>query len=715
MYSPCLNGVITGNLIKGYKKGIYLKCSGNFIVENNTVIDTEWALRSKWRKGDKIRYNIFYDITYPFGISYKMKRGSIVDHNIAWQPKQITGFWQAFMRPAQYGYVNNIAVDPKFVNPAADDYRLLPGSPALLLKNEKGKPAGALGVAAEYKDTAGPEVKVELKSPAVKAGKSGKKISILDPWIGGKREVIGTLFENSYPFDYFTSADKIGISLKVKDNTGWPEKIKYKINNGEWEKEIPYKTDIKIKLPKTSDLIKLTLKVADNSGNWSTEKIVSIKKLAAAPALKDKVKIYTNNYGAIVSFTTNQAGFSRLKISGIDSNFKQPGYFKREYDIMDGAELVDEWDIPRTIHHIPVLTPEVSSGSRYSYQLYVKNVLGVEKLVQEGSFTIKGKAKTVYISKDGKDTHKHGSNRNPFATLQYAVDRTLPGDKIIIKRGLYSGETYISHGGTEKAAITIEAEKAGAVVLDGSGNDYAMLRIEKSDYISVKNLEIRWFKYAGVYVADSNNFKATGCRVWNKYYGNSADWPFGKGFFLHRSPNSYFEKNLLYRNDTGFDLILSPGTTVVNNTALKNLVGGLMLYFSMKDSKVYNNSFTFNGNDQMYIYTFDDNNKKSFFCDYNNWATAIGKHYNTRKLPQMEIKQRALKSGSKAIFSYNDKRYQTMEEWRKASGLDKNSIYLDPKYVAPEKYDFHLSKDSPNLKAGKDGGVIGAFGSKSEQ
>jgi len=41
----------------------------------------------------------------------------------------------------------------------------------------------------------------------------------------------------------------------------------------------------------------------------------------------------------------------------------------------------------------------------------------------------------------------------------------------------------------------------------------------------------------------------------------------------------------------------------------------------------------------------------------------------------------------------------TLEKWR-VRGHDTNSIIADPLFVAPEKYDFRLKRNSPALKLG---------------
>ncbi len=41
----------------------------------------------------------------------------------------------------------------------------------------------------------------------------------------------------------------------------------------------------------------------------------------------------------------------------------------------------------------------------------------------------------------------------------------------------------------------------------------------------------------------------------------------------------------------------------------------------------------------------------------------------------------------------------TLEEWQ-AKGHDAHSIVADPKFVAPDRYDFRLQENSPALKIG---------------
>jgi len=226
--------------------------------------------------------------------------------------------------------------------------------------------------------------------------------------------------------------------------------------------------------------------------------------------------------------------------------------------------------------------------------------------------------------------------------------------------------------------------------------------------VTIKNLEARWYKVAGVYVADSENVSVVGCHIWNGFW---MGWPLGSGIFAHRSPGLVAHRNVMHQMEEGIMLLQSPRSRVTHNTILRNMYGAVKFIFSAEDSVSLNNSFCFSGNDQYLVSYKKKKEFESFVSDYNNVGTRL-------RSPdpgdvKIQSKDPALRNtGSKAVIALNGKRYNSLKAWQKATGKDKHSIFRDPKYVSPVTWDYRILPDSPNIGAGKDGATIGALGVK---
>ncbi len=79
-----------------------------------------------------------------------------------------------------------------------------------------------------------------------------------------------------------------------------------------------------------------------------------------------------------------------------------------------------------------------------------------------------GHATTFYVSKTGSDKSGSGSANNPFATLQYAVNRLGPGDTCIVAEGRYREAVVMEVKGTVQAPVRIIAAEGAKVELRGS-------------------------------------------------------------------------------------------------------------------------------------------------------------------------------------------------------------------------------------------------------
>jgi len=77
-------------------------------------------------------------------------------------------------------------------------------------------------------------------------------------------------------------------------------------------------------------------------------------------------------------------------------------------------------------------------------------------------FAQESDAATVFVAPSGDDAAT-GTLQNPWRTIQHAVNRTGPGDTVIVQPGLYRESVVISAGGTSEEPLRVVASP-GAVV-----------------------------------------------------------------------------------------------------------------------------------------------------------------------------------------------------------------------------------------------------------
>ncbi len=80
---------------------------------------------------------------------------------------------------------------------------------------------------------------------------------------------------------------------------------------------------------------------------------------------------------------------------------------------------------------------------------------------------LRSDSQSIYISRQGSDWNGGRSEATAFATIQYALDRAQPGDRIFIAPGTYYERLHLRRGGTEKLPVSIKAITPGSVVITG--------------------------------------------------------------------------------------------------------------------------------------------------------------------------------------------------------------------------------------------------------
>ena len=319
-----------------------------------------------------------------------------------------------------------------------------------------------------------------------------------------------------------------------------------------------------------------------------------------------------------------------------------------------------------------------------------------------------------HVAEDGVDGRK-GTATEPVRTVQFAVDRARPGDTITVHPGLYPEPVRIRRGGTKDRPIVLRSAARWAAILDCNRSAPVMVDVENAPHVEVRDFEIRWYDQVAVRVIESPHVTVSGCRIWNAHWGGA--WPTGTAARVERSPGFVGRENVVFRQEHGFWMYNSPGFTLTNNTCAANLYSAMAALYSCENSVCRNNSFAFQGNDVIVI---EENlgqaeKLKSFDCDFNNYGTALRPQPAGTTFDSVTPREKDghLAGGSKAIVNYTEykgrmKRFVTMEEWRSFSGLDRHTIFADPLYRETAGRDFSLEPRSPNVRAGADGGTIGA-------
>ena len=711
-YHPASEGEVRRNLCVGFCNGIFVKCKDSqFIVEHNTCIDgiTYGIGCTKWHPKSVFRYNIVVGFSIPILGHTTLKPTTVMDYNCLWGA-QGEGELKKFLDgPRKTGTgQHTIAADPCFYALVAGDYRLLPDSPCARM-GAKGQVCGAFGtVAPGFKDVQPPTVELTAAKPAQRVAGAGAFYFERDPWMGGARHLVRKLPPEQSGDAWLTPHAKVTIEIDARDHVSKPTQMKIRAGRGAWGKPRPLQRRTVVDLPRDARATAVGVQVADAAGNWSEPTWLSFRRATTGPRLVGTPVLCTNTNGAVIAFETDTPCKVRVEF-GKDGSygkvFNQPPNVQRMW--IGGPRE------SRVTNYLALLPPLVSPGAAYHYRLILEDEVGNKTVTDDATFTLRGEPKTHSVSPAGQDTDRAGSRDRPWRTIQFAVDRALPGDRVVLLPGFYPGESTLTHGGLEGAPITIEADEAVTVVLDGRRESTTCLRLENAPHVVIRGLEVRWFgkggtfysyNKAGVSVTDSPRVSVLNCRIWNDFW---MGWPIGSGISATRSPGLVADRNVIYQMEQGIRLHMSPRARITHNTILRNMYGAVKFLHSAEGSVSRNNSFCFSGNDQYVVAYRDEKELGTFDSDYNNLCTRLRSPDPGDEIVTDDPLLRRCKS--KAVISLNRKRYNSLRAWQKATGKDMHSIFKDPKYVDPENWDFRLRPGSPNIGAGEGGATIGAL------
>lgn len=324
----------------------------------------------------------------------------------------------------------------------------------------------------------------------------------------------------------------------------------------------------------------------------------------------------------------------------------------------------------------------------------------------------------IHVAEGADASRADGSAEHPFPHLQEAFDFVIPGDTIQIAEGVYTEPAILTRSGTKQAPILIQGAGETLTLLDGGRKSAVLLELNNVQHVRIRDMQFRWFEEAGVAVRKSSQVSIEQCRFINAEL-SSTGAAMGAGVLLERSPHCSIGWSIVTRTRFGFRILRSPGVTLQNNTAFKNLNTGAELNRSCRGSVIVGNSFTFSGHSPIYMWEPDSSALHTMVMDYNNYSNRLYDYMRSGRevQPVVPPTRYGRVSGGKGVLEVllaerdsggGRKRFHSLEEWQKYAGMDTHSVFADPQYVDPVAGDFRVLPGSPNIL--EDGRVIGAMG-----
>ncbi|MEC0183171.1 right-handed parallel beta-helix repeat-containing protein [Paenibacillus peoriae] len=231
----------------------------------------------------------------------------------------------------------------------------------------------------------------------------------------------------------------------------------------------------------------------------------------------------------------------------------------------------------------------------------------------------------------------------------------------------------------------------------------------------------------------ARNGLVKGNRVYNNSSNNNPSYKkddnSAGGIYVDGGKDSIIEQNYSYNNDIGIEIAsehagkATSNITVRSNVIYNNRLTGIALggYDDERGStvncKIVNNTLykndTFDGGSGQLFVQYDTQNnviKNNIFVAsstgvliYNEYTKNSGNvvDYNLYFAPG---------GSSEANWTWKNKEYTGFSAYKKGTGNDAHSLFIDPKFVNAAGGDFHLQSSSPAIDAGDtDRAIIGTL------
>lgn len=212
-------------------------------------------------------------------------------------------------------------------------------------------------------------------------------------------------------------------------------------------------------------------------------------------------------------------------------------------------------------------------------------------------------ARTYYVdATNGNDSNDGNTSQTAFRTIQHAADIVQPGDRVIVKAGVYNEFVEIKNSGTESQKIVFEGERGPngeyLSIIDPSIRITGWARDEERGFGVYRNTEVGFEPYAMVVDRDGDTFDIPRLGHWGDTYD---------GFQYLAYPPDQLAIYKLESLNTGYDVHYWDGIEALygytnktaylrfrdgenpNNMVIKAAPSSAAIYLSDKDNVIVRN------------------------------------------------------------------------------------------------------------------------------
>ncbi len=356
---------------------------------------------------------------------------------------------------------------------------------------------------------------------------------------------------------------------------------------------------------------------------------------------------------------------------------------------------------------------------------------------------IKSFGATYYVATNGSDSAP-GTLNAPFKSFAQGVGVLQPGDSLIIREGIWTEQirlaplkktgtpgNYITIAGYPGETVIIRyadlIEKGNGpinargnlgylvfenLVLDGinSTNGTGWQIRDGNHHFILRNLEIRNFKYNGLYISASD-VQVTNCKIHDQVSVSGLPGERWYGIYFHDGLNGLIEGNDIYNNPGGgiqaypgeiSNLIIRNNTLHHNNYLVTSAVEGIIVFQGgttrVTGVQIYNNLIYLNGEKQPFP-------GKSGGIRVANGASSTKIWNNTiygNKGWGINI-QTGVSGPPGGTVVQNNIIFENTAGQIIDAGSDStltHNLTTDPKFIKVESFNFKLQELSPAIDAG---------------